>query len=115
MSALLAAEATGGSLEFPILSMLIFVPVVGALVIMVLSKHRPEYVRLVAALTSVATGAMSIWLLAEFDADSGDFQFVSQHPWIEQWGISWHVGVDGIFSDWPATVTYYANCMGKIR
>ena len=23
------------------------------------------------------------------------------------------VGIEGIFSDWPATVTYYANCMGK--
>ncbi|MEL7430875.1 MAG: glycerophosphodiester phosphodiesterase, partial [Pseudomonadota bacterium] len=23
------------------------------------------------------------------------------------------VGVVGVFSDWPATVTYYANCMGK--
>ncbi|MHA3914288.1 glycerophosphodiester phosphodiesterase family protein [Halovulum sp. GXIMD14793] len=23
------------------------------------------------------------------------------------------VGVEGVFSDWPATVTYYANCMGK--
>jgi glycerophosphoryl diester phosphodiesterase len=22
------------------------------------------------------------------------------------------VGIMGIFSDWPATVTYYANCMG---
>jgi len=22
------------------------------------------------------------------------------------------VGIEGIFSDWPATVTYYANCMG---
>ena len=22
------------------------------------------------------------------------------------------VGVEGVFSDWPATVTYYANCMG---
>jgi len=21
-------------------------------------------------------------------------------------------GIDGIFSDWPATVTYYANCIG---
>ena len=27
--------------------------------------------------------------------DAG-FQFVSKHPWIEQWGISWHLGVDGI-------------------
>ena len=28
--------------------------------------------------------------------DDSGFQFVSKHPWIEQWGISWHLGVDGI-------------------
>ena len=39
---------------------------------------------------------MSVWLLTEFDGDDGGFQFVSKHPWIEQWGISWHLGVDGI-------------------
>ena len=27
--------------------------------------------------------------------------------------LAQQVGVEGIFSDWPATVTYYANCMGK--
>ena len=26
--------------------------------------------------------------------------------------LAMDVGVEGIFSDWPATVTYYANCMG---
>jgi NADH-quinone oxidoreductase subunit M len=51
---------------------------------------------LVASITSVATGAMSVWLMVEFDGDSGGFEFVSKHPWIEQWGISWHLGVDGI-------------------
>ncbi len=97
MTALIAAEAGhGGALAFPILSMLIFLPAAGAVIITLLSKRRPEYVKLVAALTSVATGAMSIWLLAEFDTDDGGFQFVSKHPWIEQWGISWHLGVDGI-------------------
>ncbi len=75
--------------------MLIVVPAAGAVVITVLSKRRPEYMKLVAAIASVATGAMSVWLLVEFDADGG-FQFVSNHPWIEQWGISWHLGVDGI-------------------
>ena len=84
------------ALAFPILSMLVFVPVAGALAITLLSKRRPEYTKLVAAISSVATGAMSVWLVAEFDqADSG-FQFVSQHAWIEQWGISWHLGVDGV-------------------
>ena len=96
MSVLFAAEAGQGAVAFPILSMLVFLPVAGALVITVLSKHRREYVRLVAAITSVATGAMSVWLLTEFDGDDAGFQFVSKHPWIEQWGISWHLGVDGI-------------------
>jgi glycerophosphoryl diester phosphodiesterase len=26
--------------------------------------------------------------------------------------LAWDVGVAGVFSDWPATVTYYASCMG---
>jgi NADH-quinone oxidoreductase subunit M len=94
MSTMLAA--TSGTLAFPILSMLIVVPAVGALIVLVLSKRRPEYMKLVATVTSVATGAMAIWLTAEFDRGAEGFQFVSRHPWIEQWGISWHLGVDGI-------------------
>ncbi len=97
MGTLIAAEtAHGGSLAFPILSMLVLLPAAGALLITLLSKRRPEFVRLVAAITSVATGALSVWLLTEFDADEPGFQFVSRHVWIEQWGISWHLGVDGI-------------------
>lgn len=88
--------ASGAVLGFPILSMLIAVPVIGALLITVMSKRRPEYMKLVAIVTSVVTGAMSIWLTAEFDRGVDGFQFVSQHPWIERWGISWHLGVDGI-------------------
>jgi NADH-quinone oxidoreductase subunit M len=88
--------ATGGALEFPILSMLIVVPAIGALVITLLSKRRPEYTKLVATIASVTTGALAIWLTAEFDRGAEGFQFVSRHPWIEQWGISWHLGVDGI-------------------
>ena len=81
---------------FPVLSMLVFVPVAGALIITLLSKRRAEYMKLVAAVTSVATAAMSVWLVAEFDRHDEVFQFVSKHTWIEQWGISWHLGVDGI-------------------
>ena len=89
-------SAASASLPFPILSMLVVLPVVGAAVVAIMSARRPEWVKLVAAVTSVATGAMSLWLLAEFDSHSGAFQFVSRHDWIEPWGISWHLGVDGI-------------------
>ena len=52
---------------------------------------------LCSAAPSVATGALSIYLLSQFETkDAGDFQFVSQHLWIKDFGISWHLGVDGI-------------------
>ena len=38
------------ALDFPILSMLILVPAVGAVLVLLLSKRRPEYMRLVAAI-----------------------------------------------------------------
>jgi NADH-quinone oxidoreductase subunit M len=81
---------------FPILTALIIVPAVGAILTLLVSKRRPEVVKLVALLASVVTGALSVWLVASFETGEGGFQFVSQHPWIEPWGISWNVGVDGI-------------------
>jgi NADH-quinone oxidoreductase subunit M len=83
-------------LGFPILTALIAIPAAGAVLITLLGSRRPEYIRLVAAIASVATAAMSVWLTVEFEGHPGEFEFVSKHPWIEQWGISWHLGVDGI-------------------
>ena len=85
-----------GASGFPILTALIVVPAAGAILTLLASSRRPELVKLVALLASVVTGALSIWLLAAFETGEGGFQFVSRHPWIEPWGISWHVGVDGI-------------------
>jgi NADH-quinone oxidoreductase subunit M len=82
--------------SFPILTAIILVPAVAALVVALLSRHRPELVRLVGMVAMVATGALTIWLLASFETDVEGFQFVTIHPWIESWGISWHLGVDGI-------------------
>ena len=76
--------------------MLILVPIVGAVAVAISSKRRPEIAKLIALMTSVGVGAMSIWLLSSFEMGEAGFQFSSQHTWIEQWGISYHVGVDGI-------------------
>ena len=88
---MLAAESS-----FPILTTLIVLPAVGALLVALMTKRRPELVKLTAVLFTVATGALSIWLLASFESGEAGYQFESIHPWIEEWGISWHLGVDGI-------------------
>ena len=88
--------ATGSALAFPLLSMLVFIPAVGALAVTLMPRRRPEYAKLTAAVASVATGALTVWATQAFDTADDGFQFVSRHPWIEAWGISWHLGVDGI-------------------
>ena len=82
--------------SFPILTALILLPVLGAVLITVISNKHLELVKLVAMLFSVGVGGMSIWLLASFHSHEDGFQFVSQHDWVSSWGISWHLGVDGI-------------------
>jgi NADH-quinone oxidoreductase subunit M len=82
--------------SFPILTALIVTPAAGALLVALLPKGRPELVKLAGLLTSLAVAAMSVWLLASFETGEAGYQFTSQHPWIEQWGISWNLGVDGI-------------------
>ena len=83
-------------ISFPILTMLVLVPIAGSILVAVFSNRRPEWVKLIALLASALTGGLSIWVVAAFDKSNGDFQFVSMHPWIKPWGISWHLGIDGI-------------------
>ena len=90
------AAASGEVLSFPILSALVILPLIGSIVVALLGKSRPEWIKLGALTSSVTTGALSLWLLSAFNSGEAGFQFVSQHLWISQWGISWHLGVDGI-------------------
>ncbi|MCU1503446.1 MAG: nuoM [Ilumatobacteraceae bacterium] len=83
-------------MDFPILTTIVAAPVAGAVLVLLLSNRRPEWVRLVTLLTGVLTAGLTIWTLVGFKTGDGGFQFVSKHPWIAAWGISWHLGVDGI-------------------
>ncbi|RLE19953.1 MAG: NADH-quinone oxidoreductase subunit M [Actinobacteria bacterium] len=91
---MLASEA--GTLAFPILTAIVLVPILGAFCVALVPKSRSEYSKLIAILTSAGTAALTIWLLTSFETGEAGFQFVTKHTWIEPWGISWHLGVDGI-------------------
>ena len=77
-----------GASSFPILTSLVVVPTIGALLVMLVSKRRPDLVKLIALLASLGTAALTVWLLWAFDADAQGFQFESKHTWIEAWEIS---------------------------
>ena len=82
--------------DFPILTALVLVPAVGALAVALVPKSRPELHRLVALSFSAGAGALTLWLLAAFDKSDAGFQFEVNRSWIADFGISWHLGVDGI-------------------
>lgn len=90
--------ALATSSTFPVLPSLIIIPLIGALLITVTSRQRPELLKLIAVITSITTGAISIWLLTAFDSshESHGFQFTSHHEWLSDLGISWSFGLDGI-------------------
>ncbi len=95
MTGLLAVEA-GGAADFPVLPSLIVVPVITAVVIGLLPSTRHDFLKLTALVGSAITGAISVYLLAEFDADDGGFQFVVDQTWIQGLNVSWLLAVDGI-------------------
>jgi NADH-quinone oxidoreductase subunit M len=83
---------------WPILSVVTFLPVVGALIIYI-SRGDDEAAqrnsRWIALWTTLVTFAVSLILVWRFDPASADFQFVEKASWLAT-GINYHMGVDGI-------------------
>ena len=85
-------------MSWPVLSITTFLPLVGALFIMLLRGDEPatrRNARWVALWTTIITLAASLILLRHFDPNSAEFQFVEKYPWIGGLG-SYHMGLDGI-------------------
>lgn len=86
-------------LDFPILSLLTFLPLLGAAFILTI-RGEPEMVarnaKYVALYTSLFVLALAGYMLKNFDGSSGDFQFVEKITWFPSLGISYHMGIDGI-------------------
>ncbi len=78
-----------------LLSLIIFLPAAGAGIIIFLKEDRRAVIRQVALGTSLVTFGLSLLLFTGFSA-SDQFQFIEQAEWIANYGISYHVGIDGI-------------------
>ncbi|MDH3540439.1 MAG: NADH-quinone oxidoreductase subunit M [Acidimicrobiia bacterium] len=82
-------------MDFPILSALVFVPLIAALVVALVPAERRElHLPLGIALSLLPLGLAGV-LFAQFEK-VGAFQFVERAEWYAPWGVSWHLGVDGI-------------------
>ncbi|HOK46980.1 MAG TPA: NADH-quinone oxidoreductase subunit M, partial [Bryobacteraceae bacterium] len=111
-----------------ILSIVLFTPLAGLLVLLLIPSSKPNAIKLWANIASLAGFLVCLPLIFRFDT-SQDFQFVERADWIPAIGASYYLGIDGyalllvvltallgfiaILSSWNAIDTrikeYYAN------
>jgi NADH-quinone oxidoreductase subunit M len=94
-------------MTFPLLSLTVFAPLIGALLLLVLPNRNGErdgLVRNIALGISVIVFVLTLAVWRAFDGSSADFQLVERVPWIPTFGIEYHLGVDGI-SLWLIVLT----------
>ena len=86
--------------NFPLLSLLIFLPLVGAVLILVLARGDEAVVarnsRWTALWTSTINFMMSLFIWVHFDTTTADFQFVEYAVWMPAFNINYKMGIDGI-------------------
>ncbi len=83
-------------MDFPYLSAIIFLPVIGAIIIALLPGANPRRIKLTAAFFTAVSFALSLALFAMFDRSIDGPQFVEQLSWIPAFNVQYFMGVDGL-------------------
>jgi len=78
-----------------LLSLLIWLPIVGAVPVLLAGSARPMLARWLALLITIATFVISLWLL-RYDPEGSVMQLQETHVWIATWGVHFTLAVDGI-------------------
>ena len=91
-----------------LLSIITFLPLLGAVGLLFLPEQSSKLIRQIAILTSGITLVVSLLLLIKFEPSTYAFQLVENTNWIPQLGIGYRLGVDGI-SLWLVILTTFLS------
>jgi NADH-quinone oxidoreductase subunit M len=80
----------------PILSLLIFFPLAGAIVLLFINKENARALRVATLIFSLIEFFISLPLFFAFDSTTAAMQFVEDGWWVQSYGISYKLGIDGI-------------------
>ena len=95
------------------LSLIIFIPLIAALGLLIVSKKNTAVIKMVGVGASGASLALSLWLLFSFDTTNAGMQFVEMLHWVPALHINYLVGVDGI-SLWMVVLTAFLGLIAII-
>src|SRR5437868_67119 len=79
-----------------LLSLIVWTPLVGALLVLLVPRDQPGGARRAALAFSSVTLLLSLALWAGFRADTAEFQWIEQSAWVPSFGIQYLLGVDGV-------------------
>ncbi|MDH5834086.1 NADH-quinone oxidoreductase subunit M [Luteimonas kalidii] len=82
--------------NWPLLSLLIWLPILGGVLVLALGESRARVARWVSLALALAVFLLSLPLFASFDYAAVGMQFVERRAWISAYDIQYHLGVDGI-------------------
>jgi NADH-quinone oxidoreductase subunit M len=83
-----------------ILTLLTFIPLAGAMIIMFIPREKSAAIKWTAIAVSLIPLALATWLWMNYDPNGVQFpkgaQFLVNVPWIPAIGVNYHMGVDGV-------------------
>ncbi len=79
-----------------LLTYMTFIPLAGAVVVLLLPGKAHNLIRWVSAAATVPPLLMAIWLFQNFDGSKPGLQFIEKYQWIPAYNISYTMGVDGL-------------------
>jgi len=84
--------------DIPLLSLTIFLPLLGALVILLIKEDENSVnnIKKVALWTSVGVFLLSLLIWLQFDSTNAGYQFEEKFRWFNDFNFYYHVGIDGI-------------------
>jgi len=83
-------------MQFPFLSVIVFIPMVTALVLLLMKPEQKKAIRITALTAAMLALALSIWVYFAYDKAAAGYQFIEKYNWMPMLGISLHFGVDGL-------------------
>lgn len=82
-------------LEAVALNAVLFLPLAGALGLLLVPGDQPARVRRLTLVVMAIGLALTAWLYIRYDSNAAGLQFQSRVPWVAAWGVNYLIGLDG--------------------
>ena len=82
--------------DWPLLSLVVWTPIFGGILVLLAGDKEPAGARKIALLVSIITFLLTLPLYSQFNTETHLMQFVERQDWIAAFNIEYYLGVDGI-------------------